>query len=481
MKRVLRQKRFWLDFLLLLAGFTVYLVSAENAIAPTLMMLLVSLFAGFQTIRFWRQRAHLSSLKEPSLEWTKEELPWGEWDSDSDEWMEVGSELLRLRTDLEEQRSSKRERDVQWTRLVESIREAVLGVDARGMILFSNRRFRNWFAPQADRGTGSVPFLSITEVFRDPRLLRAIGEISRGDANHLRLELELPVTGSLQLRTFRVDLSQLSRGNVEEDLEGAPGERRASESRAPQESVLIVFFDVSDLKRADRFRIDFVANVSHEIRTPLTAIRGFTEALLDEVRAGRHDSLEKMGDKIQKNVDRLNSLVEDLLELSQLENARERTLCLESIRLASFVRNVASSMELERLRGEYQLVLDIPEELTLVADPKRVEQVLMNLLSNAFRYSKKGTQVFVGADRNPSGELELRVQDQGPGIETQHLPRLFERFYRVDADRSRASGGTGLGLAIVKHILLAHRGSVSVQSEVGKGTTFICRFPQDLF
>ena len=472
MKRVLRLQRFWVEFALAVALLTLSWLGRAHPIQGPLGLGLLTAFALIQTLRFWKQKAQWASLKDSSFAWADEELPWAESASDSVEWMEVGSELLRLRQDLEEQRSSKKEQEAQWTLLVESIREAVMGVDSHGNLLFSNSRFKKWFTQPTERTN-----LSLTDVFRDPRLLRSVEEISRGDESHLRLELDIPVVGSRELRTFRVDLSPLPGVDLEEQEAGGEAQVEPKVRMQRKRALLAIFFDVSDLKRADRFRIDFVANVSHEIRTPLTAIRGFTEALLEEVRAGRRDTLEKIGDKIQKNVDRLNTLVGDLLELSQLENARERTLCLESIRLAGFVRSVLASIELERARGEFGVTIDIGEELTLVADPKRVEQVLMNLLSNAFRYSKKGTQVWVRAKRTPSGEVELQVQDEGPGIAPEHLPRLFERFYRVDADRSRASGGTGLGLAIVKHILLAHRGSVSVQSEVGKGTTFICRFP----
>lgn len=233
-----------------------------------------------------------------------------------------------------------------------------------------------------------------------------------------------------------------------------------------------VFHDVTELKAAEQIRIDFVANVSHELRTPLTSIKGYTDTLLDDVRAGR-PLMKEFLEVIEKNVERLMSLIGDLLDLSSLESTDVM------VKTENSTQEVSARV-LQQIQGRFllkgQQVLPVFTAPVVHADSKRLEQVLVNLLDNANKYTPQGGKIFLDwvIDGN---DVLLKVKDDGPGIPTEHQTRLFERFYRVDKARSREQGGTGLGLAIVKHIMQRHDGAAWVESKVGHGATFVCRFP----
>ncbi len=236
-----------------------------------------------------------------------------------------------------------------------------------------------------------------------------------------------------------------------------------------------VFFDVTDLRRLEKVRKDFVANVSHELRTPITAIRGYAEtlqsgALSDPVAA------PKMVDVILRQSMRLSDLVEDLLELSRLES-KELALQKVEIELAEAVQRSVEAVRPKAVARGVTIDVQVPVGVTALADPRGVEQVLLNLLDNAVKYSKPEGHAWVTA-RVVGSEVELAVKDDGPGVEEKHLSRLFERFYRVDKGRSRDMGGTGLGLSIVKHLSNAMGGEVRVESRPGLGSTFTVSLPK---
>jgi two-component system phosphate regulon sensor histidine kinase PhoR len=234
--------------------------------------------------------------------------------------------------------------------------------------------------------------------------------------------------------------------------------------------LLAVFVDVTDLRRLESIRRDFVANVSHELRTPVTAIRSAAETIRG---AAAHDpeAAVRFLDIIERNADRLYTLVEDLLELSRIES-REFRLSLEPVDLAQFVPYLVSLFreraEKKRIRLHCLIGTALPP---VAADRRALEQVLSNLVDNAVKYCPAGAEVSVSACLE-GRTVRIAVDDTGPGIDDKHLPRIFERFYRVDAGRSREVGGTGLGLSIVKHLVEALGSVVSVDSKVGKGSSF---------
>ncbi|MBK9294812.1 MAG: hypothetical protein IPM57_10300 [Oligoflexia bacterium] len=227
------------------------------------------------------------------------------------------------------------------------------------------------------------------------------------------------------------------------------------------------------IKKLENLRIEFVANVSHELKTPLTSIRGYTETLLSGAYKDSQ-TCQKFLKRIDENSERLNHLISDLLELSRLEAFPNE------IEWSSF----SSQAIIEKLEAVFFPVLNETKQkiffkfsdAQIEGDRKKIEQVFVNLIDNAIRYTPPGTLIEVKQTKNQTHWV-YEVKDNGPGISKEHLPRIFERFYRVDKARSVETGGTGLGLSIVKHIVLAHKGSIDVESDSGKGTRFLIKIP----
>jgi two-component system phosphate regulon sensor histidine kinase PhoR len=240
--------------------------------------------------------------------------------------------------------------------------------------------------------------------------------------------------------------------------------------------VVMVFHDITELKQLEKLRREFVANVSHELKTPLTSIKGFVETLMEDVISDPENSM-KFLKIIQQHTERLDNLVNDLLELSSIETG-ELPMNFEKIGLKELIAHTAVSFA-DRLSHKNQ-VLNItvsPEDLDGWIDEEKMQRALSNLLDNAHKYTPAGGQIEISAIQELD-RIKIEVSDNGEGIPSEHLPRIFERFYRVDKARSRQLGGTGLGLAIVKHIVLAHSGEISVESKVGAGTRFTIHLPK---
>lgn len=230
------------------------------------------------------------------------------------------------------------------------------------------------------------------------------------------------------------------------------------------------------IKRLERVRRDFVANVSHELKTPITSIKGFVETLQDGAKDNKED-LDRFLDIISVQADRLQAIIEDLLALSRIENEEEQgAIVLEPCKISDVIAAAITLCRGKADKKKVQINVHCLEDYELNINAPILEQAVVNLVDNAVKYSPEGAEVRVNIERMPT-EIVLAVKDVGSGIPEEHLPRLFERFYRVDKARSRKLGGTGLGLAIVKHIALAHKGQVSVESEVDKGSTFKIHLP----
>ncbi|MHB1014883.1 MAG: sensor histidine kinase [Desulfurivibrionaceae bacterium] len=235
---------------------------------------------------------------------------------------------------------------------------------------------------------------------------------------------------------------------------------------------IIVINDVTNLRRLENMRRDFVANVSHELKTPITSIEGFAETLLDGALDSPEDA-RRFVEIIAKQSKRLHAIIEDLLALSRLEQDQEQSeLLLTEEQIINPLRRAIETCGLKAAKKKISIELNAPDDLAADLNSPLLEQAVTNLIVNAIKYSDEGSRVLVRAGQHGEEKIAIEVQDFGTGVAPQHLPRLFERFYRSDAARNRKLGGTGLGLAIVKHIVQAHGGEVSVQSEVGKGTTF---------
>lgn len=240
---------------------------------------------------------------------------------------------------------------------------------------------------------------------------------------------------------------------------------------------LVVLNDITRVKRLETVRRDFVANVSHELKTPITALRGCVETLADPVHRNAQGS-ERFIDMMRRQVERLAAIVEDLLSLSRIEHdAEHKRIPLEPGMVCDVLRRAAQAFAKAGEAKGISVAVECAGDLSARINAALLEEAVGNLVDNAIKYSAERTRVVVSAIQNGS-DIEIRVADQGVGIEKKHLPRIFERFYRVDQARSRALGGTGLGLAIVKHIVLAHGGTISVESTPGQGSTFTIRIPR---
>ncbi|MBI2302843.1 MAG: HAMP domain-containing protein [Armatimonadetes bacterium] len=308
--------------------------------------------------------------------------------------------------------------------------------------------------------------------------------INRAAATLLGIDHETARGAALQAAVRHPGLQQLVADTVqrrtpqEADLTVYHTEERSLQAHGTplDGGVVVVLTDVTRLHRLETVRRDFVANVSHELKTPVTAVQGFTETLLDNPPAGPEEA-RRMLEIVARQAERLANIIEDLLTLSRLDSGDPGSdIELRTTALAPILQRAVQDVAL-RAQEQGVRVAMICGEVQARVNDALLEQAVANLLDNAIKYSPAGAEVTVEVDEADDG-LRITVSDQGCGIPPEHLPRLFERFYRVDRARSRALGGTGLGLAIVKHIALVHGGSVAVESELGQGSRFGIHLPR---
>jgi two-component system, OmpR family, phosphate regulon sensor histidine kinase PhoR len=333
-----------------------------------------------------------------------------------------------------------------------AMEDGLLVVDARSRVTLMNPTFQKLFElrdPAVD-----VP---LVEAVRHATLDQLIAETLRtGEAMRGELSLADPRAHSER----HVEVSAVPIKNADEEVTGA----------------VVLFHDITELKQLDQIRRDFVANVSHELRTPLSILRGYIEVLFDEPQTSREE-LTRILSIMERHSKRLQRLVDDLLSLAQLESSHAE-LEINVVRMDELFNNLIRDWK-EKLTGKnLKVIVDLPSEtLVLRADGTRLEEALHNLLDNAVKFSPENGRILLRGARCGSNVV-LSVADNGIGISREHLPRIFERFYRADKARSRELGGTGLGLAIVKHIAQLHGGRVEAESELGRGTTIRVVLPQ---
>jgi two-component system, OmpR family, phosphate regulon sensor histidine kinase PhoR len=359
----------------------------------------------------------------------------------SDELAALGRALNQLVSNLARTLSQLRsQRDV-VARVLESMREGVLVLDAHRKVALVNQALRDMLLLGSD--TVGQTALDAT---KNAELARTLEEVAIV-RDSVATELEV---GGLKPRRLLVNAGPLG---------GEAG------------GLVAVFVDVTEMRRLETMRRDFVANVSHELRTPLAAVVAATETLQGGALNNPGSAAQFVG-MIERNVQRLQRLVEDVLELSKIES-RELKLKLEPMELAPVANQIIGNFEHQAARKRIRLAVVVADHAgRIVADRSALEHVLSNLVDNAVKYCGEGATVTIRAA--PAGSsARISVVDTGPGIDAKHLPRLFERFYRVDPGRARDVGGTGLGLSIVKHLVEAMGGTVAVESRIGEGTTFI--------
>jgi two-component system phosphate regulon sensor histidine kinase PhoR len=354
--------------------------------------------------------------------------------------------IHRLHDDAEARRSALEMERERMARILDRMAEGVLLVDDLGRVAFANPACRGLFGHPAQTGGRSVG-----EVTGSHRTQVAVSRAAAtGEVQHDQLALPGPPRRTLQLTAVPVP-SGAGTG------------------------VVMVFNDVTELQRAIEVRRDFVANASHELKTPVSAIKGAAETLQDGALTDPQ-AARRFVDNIQRNAERLAHLTEDLLSLSRLE-AHAVPLQREPVDLAAIIHDLCTTLRPSFVAAHLELRCHAPDGLPAWHGNRRaLEQVLTNLMDNARAYTPAGGEVDVGVTAVASG-FAVHVRDTGIGIEARHLPRLFERFYRVDAARSRAAGGTGLGLSLVKHLTESLGGKIHVDSTPGKGSTFTVQLP----
>lgn len=291
--------------------------------------------------------------------------------------------------------------------------------------------------------------------------------------DELFADLDMPNSDETAMRTFLT--SEITRAGRVLSVTLAPYGALDGEG-----GVIAVIHDITEQRRLDDARREFVANVSHELRTPLTNIRSYTETLLDAAGDIPLETEKQFLGVISGESERMARIVTDLLTLSKLDYGRME-LRMTRFSLADMLKNVAGAMKLTAENSGHALAVDIPDSLpAIVGDRERLEQVVANILSNAVKYTPSGGHIRLSACGITGGRVRIMVEDDGIGIPKEDVPRLFERFYRVDKARSREAGGTGLGLAIAKEIVEQHEGKIALASEYGKGTTVSITLPADL-
>lgn len=305
--------------------------------------------------------------------------------------------------------------------------------------------------------------------FRQPALVAAIDKVlENGEASTVNLTLH-----SGTERSFLALVEPIIAPKGSDSVEG--NDRKPGKPTDNEPAVVVVMEDRTSMVQTERMRADFVANVSHELRTPLSSLIGFVETLRGPAKDDK-EAHERFLAIMQEQADRMFRLIADLMSLSRIE-LEEHSLPNNAVDMVDVVHAVADTVTLKALERDMKVELDLPDTLPAVTgDQDQLTQVFQNLVDNALKYGRDGTPVTLSADVGEK-TLTLSVQDHGHGISKDHLPRLTERFYRVDAARSRELGGTGLGLAIVKHIVNRHRGRLSIKSEPGEGSRFEVTLP----
>ena len=343
--------------------------------------------------------------------------------------------------------------------VIEAIPDPLLLIDPRGRVTLANREARRLFGDQiAER--------DLSTVIRHPEVLATVKRaLAGGPGGEVEIALAAPVQ-----RVFNVRVESLG-----------------DDAGAEATTALMLFVDLTAVRRAEQMRVDFVANVSHELRTPLATLLGFIETLQGPARDDV-DARDRFLDIMKGQGARMSRLVQDLLSLSRIETNEHRPPS-SRIDLVPLLEAVKATLDLEARRKDMRVVLELDAVLPpVIGAEDELTQVVQNLLDNAIKYGPPGTEITVDArraDRVPASypggmggrAVAIAVRDRGEGIAAEHLPRLTERFYRVDAARSRDLGGTGLGLAIVKHIVARHRGTLAIRSTPGEGSVFTVYVP----
>lgn len=340
------------------------------------------------------------------------------------------------------------------TAILDNMTEGVIALDGQGYVMLMNPAARRILDFTQDQGKGRT----LLEVVRDRGLadwVEMCQALNTAEPCKREIESYGPALRIIEVNAMPMPFSSERRG------------------------FLLVLHDITELRRLEKVRAEFVANVSHELRTPLTAIKGYLETVLDEtmLESATHRRFLEVANS---HAERMGRLINDLLNLSDIETGKV-VLDPAPINLEAFVHDVSAMFEKDAAKKDVTLRNEIAPGLWVQADRDRLSQILVNLVDNAVKYTPKGGTVSFLAAKTDDNHIRIAVRDTGQGIPPNDLPRITERFYRVDKARARVEGGTGLGLAIVKHLVQLHGGTLHIESEYGKGTTIAFLLPATQF
>ncbi|MGE5790064.1 MAG: ATP-binding protein [Syntrophaceae bacterium] len=368
----------------------------------------------------------------------------------SDEIGQLAENINYMVDELQKRIAALQEEKAKVEAAFSSALDGVLILDHQGRIETVNRGMWNMLGERYRDLVGKTPL----EAFRNLGLQRALDQYRSGG---------VPVSQEVELGEEEPVMLDVSITHVR-GVDEAEGK------------TMLVFHDMTRLKKLERMRVDFVANVTHEIKTPLTAILGFVETL-QEGAIEDSETAKKFLSTIARHAERLNRLVEDLLTISNTELG-ELPFSFESVALSGIAQSVLHMIQQKAGEKKIRIASAIPEDLPPIrADRDRLIQILINVLDNAVKFTAEGGTVSISAAPASGNEVVVKIADTGIGIPRDEIPRLGERFYRVDKTRSRELGGTGLGLSIVKHLMTAHKGRMEIESQLGRGTTVSLYFP----
>ena len=432
--------------------FTYLGVLAGNAIEIGIGTLLVTALVALLSLAAARRiTTPIESLQRGAERFARGELVARLRTSESREMTQLAEAMNTMATQLEDRIRAAESQRNELEAVFASMVEGVLAVDTQERVISINAAACAMFA-----------------ITRDKALGRDLREVIRNADLHQFAAMTLQSSGPSE-----ADITLLHPGEQHVRLHGSP----LTDALRRNIGCVIVLHDVTTLIRLENARRDFVANVSHELKTPITSIKGFVETLMDGALEDR-DSARRFLATIGKQAARLDVLIEDLLKLSRVEQEGERGgIELHDGPIQDILESAVQTCGVPALAKDVRIHLHVDNELYVRRNPDLLQTAIENLLDNAVKYSPEGTDVHVSAVRE-NGRVAIHVQDQGCGIDRQHLPRIFERFYRVDKARSRKLGGTGLGLAIVKHVVRVHGGQTSVESAPQKGSVFSIHLPE---
>lgn len=368
----------------------------------------------------------------------------------NDETGQLSRSLNTLAANLEEVTSTHQAQQERLETLIENMGSGLILINIKGAISIINKSCKQIFQEDTEHWLNKI-YYSVIPHKEINKIIQEIFMTEKRQKKHIILPIQL------EMRHFDVYAAPIISSGGKESLKG----------------IVLVFHDITELKKLEQVRKDFVANVSHELKTPVTSVKGFTETLLDG--AAEDETLRKRFLKIiWEESERLQSLIQDLLELSKIEQS-EFQLNWHRVDLSMLTDDVIVMLINKADQKKIKLKKERKGSSVIEGDPLRIKQIMINLVNNAIAYTPTGGHIAIKIKETDKKVL-FTVEDTGIGIRKDEIPRVFERFYRVDRARSRNSGGTGLGLAIVKHLVEAHHGDISVESEMGIGTTFTIGF-----